>query len=99
MHALRRWSFKRVLLLSGAWILLCLLTVAGWVLFQLRGLFIEDAGSPGVASASFGINELGLAIPVVPPIILIVMWIMARRLGGRDGLPDARQSSGTSSSP
>jgi hypothetical protein len=89
MHALRHLPFKRVLLLSGAWILLCVLVVAGWVLFQLRGIFIQDAGSVGVASASVGINELGLAIPVVPPIILIVMWIMARRLGRRDGLPDA----------
>jgi hypothetical protein len=80
MHALRQWSFKRVLLLSGAWILLWVLVAAAWVLFQFRGFFMES-GSAGIASVSFGINELVLALPVVPPIVLIVIWAIARWLG------------------
>jgi len=84
MSALRHWSFKRVLLLSGAWILLCLLVVAALVLFQFSGSFVESrgAGSAGMAAVSVGINELVLALPVVPPIVLILAWAIARRLRG-----------------
>jgi hypothetical protein len=83
MHALRHWSFKKVLLLSAAWILLCLLVVAALVLLQFSGSFIEarSAGSAGMASVSFGISELALAIPVVPPIALMFMWTIVRRRG------------------
>jgi hypothetical protein len=80
MHALRHWSFKRVLLLSAAWILLCLLVAAALVLFQFSGSLVESR-SAGMASVSFGISELALAVPVMPPIILIFTWIIVRWLG------------------
>jgi hypothetical protein len=34
--------------------------------------------SGGIGAVSFGISELVLAIPVVPPVILIVVWLAAR---------------------
>ena len=80
MQALRHWSFARVLLVSGAWILLCLLVVVAWVLFQLRGLLTASSGSAGIGAVSVGINGLILAIPVVPPIILNLAWLIARWL-------------------
>ena len=84
MHGLRHWSFKKVLLLSAAWILLCLVAVAALVLFQFSGPFIDSrsAGSAGMASVSVGISELLLALPLVPPIILMFIWAIARWLGG-----------------
>ena len=83
MNALRSWSFRRVLLLSAAWILLCLVVVAALVLFQFSSYFMESrsAGSAGMASVSLGISDLALTVPVVPPIILTFMWAIARWLG------------------
>jgi hypothetical protein len=80
MQALRYWSFARILLVSAGWILLCLLVVAGWVLFQLRGTFPDSSGSGGIGAVSvgFAFNALILAIPVVPPILLILAWLIAR---------------------
>jgi hypothetical protein len=36
MQALRQWSFARVLLLSAGWILVCVLTTAGWLFIRFR---------------------------------------------------------------
>jgi hypothetical protein len=83
MQTLRYWSFARVLLVSGAWILLCLFVAAAWAasaLFQLRGLFTASSGSAGIGAVSVGFSEATLAIPVVPPILLILAWLIARRL-------------------
>jgi len=80
MQTLRYWSFARVLLVSGAWILCCLFVAAAWALFQLRGLFTASSGSAGVGAVSVGFSDLLLAIPVVPPILLILAWLIARWL-------------------
>ena len=79
---LRSWSLARVLLISGAWILACLLLslliVASSFFFLLR-----SEGSAGVGAVSFGINDLLLiavvAVLIVPPITLIVSWLVIRR--------------------
>jgi hypothetical protein len=68
------------LLVSGAWILCCLFVAAAWALFQLRGLFTTSSGSAGVGAVSVGFSDLMLAIPLVPPILLIVAWLIARWL-------------------
>jgi hypothetical protein len=80
MQGLRYWSFARVLLVSGAWVLFCLIAAAAWVLFQLRDLFTASSGSAGIGAVSVGFSELILAIPVVPPILLILAWLIARWL-------------------
>ena len=79
---LQSWSFARVLLVSGAWIsawlLLGLVVVVSWFLFQSR-----SSGSAGVGAVSFGISEAlliaVLAALVVPPAALIVSWLVIRR--------------------
>jgi hypothetical protein len=82
MQPLQEWSFARVLLVSGAWIVLCLLVAVAWILFQLRGVFAASSGSGGVGAVSGGVSELILAIPIVPPIILILAWLITRRSQG-----------------
>jgi len=78
MQAVHSWSFARVLLLSGAWIFLCVLVAAAWIAFQLGVFSAASSGSGGIGAVSFGINALVLAIPVVPPIALILVWLVAR---------------------
>ena len=79
MQALRHWSFGKVLLASVAWVLLSLVVVAVWLFFQVSGFYFQGEGA-GVGAVSIGINEAMLAIPIVPPMILIVAWFVARRL-------------------
>lgn len=75
---LRHWSFAKVLLVSGGWVLLCLLTPLAWLLFQFNNVFDASSGSGGIGAVSFGFNTLMLAIPIAPPVILIVAWLAAR---------------------
>jgi hypothetical protein len=77
MHALQSWSLARVLLLSGAWILLCLVAAVAWLAVRLGIFSAASAGSGGIGAVSIGINVL-LAILVGPPIMLIVLWLVAR---------------------
>ena len=77
MQALRNWPFAKVLRLSGGWVLLCILTPLAWLLFQFNNAF-EVSGSGGMGVVSFGFNTLMLAIPIVPPVILIAAWLVAR---------------------
>lgn len=80
MQALRNWPFARVLLVSGGWVLICILTPLAWLLFQFNNAFDVSSGSGGVGAVTFGFNVLMLAIPIVPPVILIVAWLIARWL-------------------
>ena len=79
MNALRLWSFWRVLVVSGGWILLCVLLIAAWFAVQLRGLTAAStSGSGGIGAVSVGINLFTLLIPFGPPIVLFVAWLIAR---------------------
>ena len=80
MQALRYWSFGKVLLASVAWFLLGVVLVAGWVFFQASSFFFESSEGAGVGAVSIGINTALLAIPCVPPLLLIVAWFVVRRL-------------------
>jgi hypothetical protein len=80
VQALRNWPFARVLLVSGGWVLICILTPLAWLLFQFNNAFDVSSGSGGVGAVTFGFNVLMLAIPIVPPVILIVAWLIARWL-------------------
>ena len=75
MQALRYWTLARVLLTSGAWFVV---SVAGWLYFNVRGDFVADEGG-GIGAVSVGINPVMLAIPVIPPIVLILAWLIMRR--------------------
>jgi hypothetical protein len=78
MQAIQSWSFAKVLLVCGGWVLLCVLIAAAWLLLRLGVFSTGSSGSGGIGAVSFGISELVLAIPVVPPVILIVVWLAAR---------------------
>jgi hypothetical protein len=82
MRSFRRWSFAKVLLVSGAWVLLCLAAGAAWLFLQFQGVLASAAssGSGGIGFVSMGFSGLVLAIPVVPAIILILAWLMAKGL-------------------
>jgi hypothetical protein len=80
MQALRLWSFWKVLLVSGGWILLCVLLPAVWIVLQFRGSWpASSSGSAGIGAVSFSINVFMLLIPLGPPIVLILAWLIARR--------------------
>jgi len=78
LKALRDWSFARVWLVSVAWILLCVLVAVAYVLFQFREFISASSGSGGIGAISFGVNVLTLAIPLLPPIVLFIAWLVAR---------------------
>ena len=61
---------------------MCLFAAAAYVLYQFRGLFVSSSGSGGIGLVSFGFNLLTLVIPLLPPVALIVAWLIARRSTG-----------------
>jgi hypothetical protein len=77
MQSLRTWSPVRVLLVSGAWILVCILAAVAWLLFQFRSVQVSS-GTAGIGAISFSINVFLLLIPFAPPVVLIVAWFVAR---------------------
>jgi hypothetical protein len=79
MQALRTWSFVKLLMVSGGWILVCLLAAVAWFLFQFRDLLTaSSSGSGGIGAVSFGVSGLALLIPFGPPIALVAAWLIAR---------------------
>jgi hypothetical protein len=76
MQALKLWSFWKVLLVSGGWVLLLVLLMVAWIPFRMRSL---GYGSAGIGAVSIGINVFTLLIPFGPPIVLFVAWLIARR--------------------
>lgn len=66
--------------MSGGWVLLCILTPLAWLLFQFNDVVGVSSGSGGIDAVSFGFNALMLAIPIAPPVIVIVAWLIARWL-------------------
>lgn len=75
---LGQWSFWRVAAVSAAWVVACVLATLAWVLFPAWSAYNRSAGSGGIGAVSFGINVFMLAIPVGPPILLFVAWLMTR---------------------
>ena len=65
--------------MSGGWVLLCILMPLAWLLFQFNNVVDVSSGTASIGAVSFGINGLMLAIPIVPPLMLIVAWLIARR--------------------
>ncbi len=66
------------MLVSVGWMVVCVLVFAAWLFFQLLGPAVGSAGSAGIGAVSVGISELILAVPAVPPILLVVTWLIAR---------------------
>jgi hypothetical protein len=80
MQALRDWSFGRLLLVSVAWMLGCVLAFVAYLLYQFRELFDASSGSGGVGAVSIGLSLLVVpAALLLPPIVLTAAWGIARR--------------------
>ncbi len=78
MQALRYWSVGKVLLAGVALFLLSVVIMAGWLFFQASG-FSQSGEGAGVAAVHILIPAVLLAIPFIPPMVLIVAWLVARR--------------------
>ena len=81
MQPLRTWSFAQVLLVCAGWVVLSVAAIAFWIFVQV--FWIPDirsgGGGIGAVAVSFNINELVLAIPVLPPVALIPAWLLIHR--------------------
>ena len=78
MKALRDWPFTRVALVCVGWVVGVLMVVL-WLFWLFRPTFEGASGSAGIGAVSFGISELMLMIPVLPPIVLFLAWLIVRR--------------------
>jgi hypothetical protein len=81
MQPLRTWPFARVVLVCAGWIVLSVLVIALWIFVEVFWIpdITSGGGGIGAVSVSFNINELVLAIPLLPPVALTVAWLLARR--------------------
>ena len=79
MLNLRTWSFSRVVLACVGWVACCIALTALWLFLAFHGAFDTGSGSAGIGAVSFGVNELMLAIPVAPPLVLFAAWLIVRR--------------------
>jgi hypothetical protein len=75
---LRQWSFAKVALLSAGWVAVCVVAAVAWLLIPAWLAYNRSDGSGGVGAVSFGINVFMLAIPLAPPVLLVVAWLLAR---------------------
>jgi hypothetical protein len=76
MKPLREWSFARLMLACIGWVILCLLIFALWLYSEIRADLAS--GSGGIGAVSVGIAEPVIYIPLGPPIILVLAWLIAR---------------------
>jgi predicted permease len=79
MRPLRDWSFARVVLTCIGWVGCCIALIALWLFLAFRAVSDAGSGSGGIGAVSVGVNELVLAIPVAPPVVLLVAWLIVRR--------------------
>jgi hypothetical protein len=78
MQPLQDWSFARVLLACGAWLLALVLIATAWLFLLWRD--VRTAGSGGIGAVSVGIGPVVLGVIFGPPLALIVAWSIARWL-------------------
>jgi hypothetical protein len=81
LKPLREWSFARLLLVCAGWIVLSVAAIALWIFVDIFWIpeIRSGGGGIGVVAVSFNINELVLAIPLLPPVALTVAWSIVRR--------------------
>jgi hypothetical protein len=78
MTPLREWSFVRVMLVGAGWVAFSLALIVLWIVLQIAWTADIGSGGGGIGAVSIGINELMLAIPVAPPILLLLAWLIVR---------------------
>jgi hypothetical protein len=78
MTPLREWSFGRVVLAGAGWVVLSVALIGFWIFLQITWSGGIGSGSGGIGAVTIAISELLLLIPLLPPIVLFVVWLIAR---------------------
>jgi hypothetical protein len=78
MTPLREWSFVRVMLIGAGWVVLGVALIVLWIFLQVAWTADIGSGGGGIGAVSVGINALLLAIPLAPPIVLFLAWLVVR---------------------
>lgn len=78
---LQQWSFWKVAALAAGWVVACVAAALAWVLIPMWSAYNRSAGSGGIGFVSFGINAFVLAILAAPPLLLFIVWLIARWRG------------------
>jgi hypothetical protein len=78
IKALRDWPFTRVALVCVGWVVASVLVAVLWLFWLFRPTFERASGSAGIGAVSYGISVLVLMIPVLPPIVLLLAWLIVR---------------------
>jgi hypothetical protein len=83
MQALRDWSLWRILLASGAWVVLAAFLTVAWGMWQVYRIQGEMAasGSGGIGAVSVGFLDWPVLLVVLPPIMLFIAWVTVRWFG------------------
>jgi hypothetical protein len=65
-----------VLIVSTTWFVVSL---AAWLILTFRAWVDVSGGAGGMGFVMVDINPIVMLIPVLPPVVLIMAWSMARR--------------------
>jgi hypothetical protein len=79
MKRLRSWSLMRLLLAAAASFVLGVALCVAVVVLQATWNIDIGSGSGGIGAVSVGVSGLLLVVPFVPPILLLALWLKARR--------------------
>jgi hypothetical protein len=74
---IREWSLGRVVLVSVLWALGVLL-LTGWRAFSAFRGVSSSGGIVGVSAGTLDLLKLA-AVILVPPLVLVVAWVVQRR--------------------
>ena len=66
------------MLVCAGWVVLGVALIALWIFLLASWTADIGSGGGGIGAVSIEINELMLAIPVAPPIVLFLAWLIAR---------------------
>jgi hypothetical protein len=78
MQPLRDWSLARVALVCVGWVVGVLSLAALWLVWLFRPTFEMGSGTAGIGAVSIGVIPLAFLIPVAPPAVLFLAWLIAR---------------------
>jgi hypothetical protein len=79
MTPLRSWTVMRLLLVSVAVFVVGVVLCFAAILLQATWNIDMGSGSGGIGAVSLGMNAFVLAVPFLPPLLLLALWLKARR--------------------
>jgi hypothetical protein len=79
MKPLGSWTVLRLLLVGAAVFVASVVLCVAAIILQATWNVDIGPGSGGIGAVSVGINAFVVAIPFVPPLLLLALWLKARR--------------------